>query len=118
MTLCITRTFQGAAKEDRSNWQQRLQSMELELQANKLQIQQLMQQLHAISAGRKAAVAAGSTTFQKDGPELQAMVAPAKDTRGCNDVAVGSASEPTTSSSSGRPAKIVALATSFWQLQA
>eukprot|EP00878_Enallax_costatus_P042383 GHUV01049722.1.p1 GENE.GHUV01049722.1~~GHUV01049722.1.p1 ORF type:complete len:243 (-),score=64.28 GHUV01049722.1:96-824(-) len=41
---------QAAAKEDRRLWQQRLQKMEQELQANKLHITALMQQLHAIAA--------------------------------------------------------------------
>lgn len=42
--------MQAAAKEDRKVWQQRLQKMEHELQANKLHITALMQQLHALAA--------------------------------------------------------------------
>jgi hypothetical protein len=42
--------LQASAREDRKAWQQRLQTMELELKSNKQHIQQLMQQLHAIEA--------------------------------------------------------------------
>jgi hypothetical protein len=46
----LTSLSQASSREDRKAWQQRLQTMELELQSNKQHIQHLMQQLHAISA--------------------------------------------------------------------
>jgi hypothetical protein len=48
--LNVRFVLQAAAKDDRRLWQQRLHRMEHELQANKLHIQSLMQQLHAIAA--------------------------------------------------------------------
>lgn len=55
-----TYCMQAAAKEDRRLWQQRLQRLEHELQANKLHIQALMQQLHAIASKQALAPDAGT----------------------------------------------------------
>lgn len=76
LMACTAPILQAAAKDDRRLWQQRLQRMEHELQANKLHIQALMQQLHAIAA--KQALGGSDAADQADADQVtQAAASPA-----------------------------------------